>query len=344
MARIVKVGNDPAVRAFAILDDDPISHAEWRTTFSGAPKVTPGDNLVVEWNEMFSMGVSDLHQASYGKLPAGSYSFRVEEANIFGTPTGVSASLNVLVRPAIWRQAWFWSAASIAIAMAIFGTGRYVTWNKMRREMAQLRVQQELERERLRIARDIHDDLGVRITRIALLTAVAEGDSSYSEKARADFGRVSEMSRELVSALYETVWAVNPENDNLDALGNYLCQMINRLCEQSEFRTRFYVGDLPKDVPISSPARNNISMAVKEAVHNVIKHASAAELVIRIEFANHVLKISLKDDGRGFQLSSQGGGNGLTNMKQRMESIGGQCLIESEPGKGTSVHLQFPIS
>jgi signal transduction histidine kinase len=343
MARIIKVGNDPAVRAFAILDDDPISHAEWRTTFSGAPKVAPGDNLVLEWNEMFSMGVSDLHQANYGKLPAGSYSFRVEEVNIFGMPTGLGASMNVLVRPAVWRRAWFWSAASIAIAMAIFGTGRYVTWNKMRREMAQLRVQQELERERLRIARDIHDDLGVKITRIALLTAVAEGNSSYSEKARSDFGRVSEMSRELVSALYETVWAVNPENDNLDALGNYLCQMINRLCEQSEFRTRFYVADLPKDIQISSPARNNISMAVKEAVHNVIKHAGASELVVRIEFANNVLKILLKDDGRGFEQSSQGGGNGLTNMKQRMESIGGQCLIEGEPGKGTSVHLQFTI-
>lgn len=343
MARIVKVGNDPAVKAFAIFDDDPISHAEWRTTFAGAPKVVTGDNLVVEWNEMFSMGVSDLRQASYSKLPAGGYSFHVEEVDIFGMPTGISASMNVLVRPPIWRRAWFWSTMSIGVALAIFATGRYVTWNKMRREMAQLRVQQELERERLRIARDIHDDLGVRITRIALLTAVAEVNSSYSEKARADFGRVSQMSRELVSALYETVWAVNPENDNLDALGNYLCQMINRLCERSEFRSRFYVADLPKDVQISSPARNNISMAVKEAVHNVIKHAHASEFNIQIEFANSVLKISLKDDGRGFQLSTQRGGHGLTNMKRRMESIGGQCLIESEAGKGTAVHLQFTI-
>jgi len=343
MARIVKVGNDPAVKAFAIFDDDPISHAEWRTTFAGAPKVAPGDNLVVEWNEMFSMGVSDLRQATYGKLPAGSYSFHVEEVDIFGMPTGISASMNVLVRPPIWRRAWFWSTMSIGVALAIFATGRYVTWNKMRREMAQLRVQQELERERLRIARDIHDDLGVRITRIALLTAVSEVNSSYSEKARADFGRVSQMSRELVSALYETVWAVNPENDNLDALGNYLCQMINRLCEGSEFRTRFYVADLPKDVQISSPARNNISMAVKEAVHNVIKHANASELVVQIEFANSVLKISLKDNGRGFQLSTQRGGHGLTNMKRRMESIGGQCLIESEPGKGTTVQLKLTI-
>jgi len=343
MARIVKVGNDPAVRAFAIFDDDPISHAEWRTTFTGAPKVAPGDNLVVEWNEMFSMGVSDLRQASYGKLPGGSYSFYVEEVDIFGMPTGNSASINVLVQPPIWRRAWFWSTMSIGIALAIFATGRYVTWNKMRREMAQLKVQQEVERERLRIARDIHDDLGVRITRIALLTAVAEVNSSYSEKARADFGRVSQMSRELVSALYETVWAVNPENDNLDALGNYLCQMINRLCERSEFRSRFYVADLPRNVQISSPARNNISMAVKEAVHNVIKHASASQLVVRIELANSVIKILLKDDGRGFQLSNQPSGHGLTNIKQRMESIGGHCLIESEPGKGTTVHLQLTI-
>jgi signal transduction histidine kinase len=84
-------------------------------------------------------------------------------------------------------------------------------------------------------------------------------------------------------------------------------------------------------------------MAVKEAVHNVIKHANASELVVQIEFASNVLKISLKDDGRGFQFSSQPGGHGLTNMKRRMESIGGQCQIESEPGRGTAVHLQLTI-
>jgi len=84
-----------------------------------------------------------------------------------------------------------------------------------------------LEQERLRIAHDIHDDLGARVTQISLLSAMSQENTSFPEKARADFDKVSKMSRELVSALYETVWAVNPENDNLEALGNYVCQMVN---------------------------------------------------------------------------------------------------------------------
>jgi signal transduction histidine kinase len=343
MARIVTLGNDPALEAFAIFDEDPLSHAEWRSSIDHAPAVVAGDNLLLEWNEMYSMGVSDVRQATYAKLPVGNYFFHVEEVDIFGIPTGKDASLNVVVHPPIWGQPWFWSTIAVSFGLVIFGAGRYVTWNKMRREMAQLKGQQELERERLRIARDIHDDLGVRITRMALLTAKAEVNPGYSEKARADFGRVSQMSRELVSALYQTVWAVNPENDHLDALGNYLCQMVNRLCESSDLRCRFYLADLPKDVQISSVARNNISMAVKEAAHNVMKHAGASEMVVQGEFEADMLKITVKDDGCGFQLSGESTGNGLNNMKERMESIGGHCSVESAPGKGTTVRLSLAI-
>jgi signal transduction histidine kinase len=343
MARIVTLGNNPSLEAFAIFDEDPLSHAEWRSSIDHAPAVAPGDNLLVEWNEMYSMGVSDVRQATYARLPAGNYFFHVEEVDIFGIPTGKDASLNVIVRPPLWGQPWFWSTVAAGFGLIIFGAGRYVTWNNMRREMAQLKGQQELERERLRIARDIHDDLGVRITRMALLTARAEVNPTYSEKARADFGRVSQMSRELVSALYQTVWAVNPENDHLDALGNYLCQMVNRLCEGSDLRCRFYLADLPKDVQISSVARNDISMAVKEAANNVMKHAHASELAVQVQIEAGLLKITVKDDGRGFELSRDSNGNGLNNMKQRMESLGGHCSVESAPGKGTTVHLSLAI-
>ncbi len=197
--------------------------------------------------------------------------------------------------------------------------------------------------ERLRIAHDIHDDLGARVTQISLVSAMAEENGTFPEKARADFDKISKMSRELVSALYETVWAVNPENDNLEAQGNYLCQMVNQLCEGTPIRCRFHVLGLPHEVQVSSQTRHNINMAVKEAVHNVIKHAQAAELTIRMSYTDGLLNISIQDDGVGFQPSGKVGGNGLCNIKQRLANIGGKSYIESEPGRGTTVRIRLTI-
>lgn len=343
MARIVRISSDSATRAFAILDDDPTSHAEWHNAIEVAPPVQPGDNLVLEWNEMYSMGAGNFGAVTYPGLAAGNYSFQVEEVDIFGAPTGVEASIKVLVPPPFWKRAWFWSIMSVGISIVIFGIGRYLTWYKMRREMLYLKSQQALESERLRIAHDIHDDLGARVTQISLLSAMSGDNTGFPEKARADFGRISDMCRELVSALYETVWAVNPENDNLDALGTYLCQMVSQLCDRTQLSCRYYVSDLPRDVQMSSQARHNISMAVKEAVHNIIKHANASEIIIRIEFREGVLSISIKDDGQGYQFVEQPAGHGLANMKRRLSDIGGRCSIESSLQKGTFVQMQLTI-
>ena len=191
------------------------------------------------------------------------------------------------------------------------------------------------------IAHDIHDDLGARVTQISLLSAMSQDNPTFPEKARADFDQISQMSRELVSALYQTVWAVNPENDNLDALGNYLCQTVNQMCERTQIRCRFHMLDLSREVPVSSQTRHNISMAVKEAVHNVIKHAKASEVSINVTFDENLLTVSVQDNGCGFQPSGSFTGNGLTNMKRRLEDLGGSCIIESQPGHGTTVRMRL---
>ena len=209
--------------------------------------------------------------------------------------------------------------------------------------MSRLKQQRALEQERLRIAHDIHDDLGARVTQISLLSAMSQNNAAYPEKARTDFDRISKMSRELVSALYETVWAVSPENDNLEALGSYLCQMANKLCEQTPLRCRFDVLGLPAEIQLSSQTRHNISMAVKEAIHNIIKHAHATEISVRMAFAEGVLDVTIQDDGRGFDAATAVDGNGLPNMRKRLANIGGQCSVESRPGQGTTVHIHLRV-
>jgi signal transduction histidine kinase len=342
MAKIVKFGQDPQIKAFAILDTDQASHGEWHNIVETAPAVTPGDSLVVEWNEMYSIGSGSFRQATYAGLPANHYTFRVRGLDVMGAWTGDEASVNIFVPEPFWKTPWFWSVAVIVLTAMIMGISRYFVWHRMRREMVRLKQQRVLEQERLRIAHDIHDDLGARVTQISLLSAMAQENPAFPEKARADFDKVTKMSRDLVSALYETVWAVNPENDNLEALGNYVCQMVKQLCEQTPLRCRFHVMDLP-EVQVSSQTRHNISMAVKEAVHNIIKHAKASEVTIRMAFTDGFLDVSVHDDGSGFHPAESVSGNGLSNMKQRLQNIGGSCVVESKPGDGTIVRLRLRI-
>jgi signal transduction histidine kinase len=343
MAKVVKIGQEPQTKAFAILDDSKTSHAEWHNTFEIAPVVAPGQQLVVEWNEMFSMGAGTFHEAHYINLSPDNYKFHVAGLDVMGRPTGVQATVNIHVPQSFWRMSWFWGSSVVLTIIIIIAASRYFIWQRMQLHMAHLKQQNALEQERLRIAHDIHDDLGARVTQISLLSGLAQNDLSFSEKARAHFYKISNMSRDLVLALYETVWAVNPENDNVDALGNYLCQMVKQMCEQTPLRCRFHALGLPREIQISSQARHNISMAVKEAVHNVIKHANAAEITIRIVFSDNFLNISVEDNGKGFRPDATSAGNGLVNMRQRLANIGGQCSIESNPGQ-TTVQMRLKIS
>ncbi|HEY3863433.1 MAG TPA: ATP-binding protein [Verrucomicrobiae bacterium] len=343
MARIVEAGDNPKLKALAVLDDDPMSHAEWHNSRESAARVAPNESLWVEWNEMYSIGVSMDRDLTYGRLPPGSYKFRVQEVSLLGKPTGREASLAVLVLLPFWRATWFWaSLAALAAASSVL-SARYMAGQRMKRAMARLEQQQALERERLRIAQDIHDDLGARVTEISLLSGMAEKNARFSDQAREEFCRITMKSRDLVAALYETVWAVNPENDNLEAVGNYLRQRINNQCTQAQLSCRLHISPLPRDIEISSRIRHNISMAAREAMHNVIKHAGAAQVTVHISFDGNLFAVSIHDDGRGFNPSADPTGYGLANMNRRLEHIGGDCAIESSPGAGATVRFRLRV-
>jgi signal transduction histidine kinase len=343
MAKTMQIGPNHVFRALAILDNDPGAHTEWATRKGSGPSVAPGDILQLAWDEASSIGLAGPAEVTYTELPPGFYRFRVNELNLGGIPGEAEASLAFEVPLSFWKTSWFWGLAVLLCFSVGVGSYRYVAWQHMRRELARLESQRALEHERVRIARDIHDDLGARVTQISLLSGLAQSDPTLTEKARSDFNAISGMARDLVSALYETVWAVNPENDNLDALGNYICQMVDNLCDKAQLPRRLKLADLPRDVQVSSNVRHNVILAVKEAVHNVIKHARASELSIFVALEGSILTIRVQDDGAGFAPGSHPTGNGLPNMERRLQQIGGTCSIESEPGKGTTVSFRANI-
>jgi signal transduction histidine kinase len=241
-----------------------------------------------------------------------------------------------------WQLTWFWAVvAGVVTAGTAFGV-RYRTSLRMHAEMIEMRQQRALEQDRLRIARDIHDDLGARVTQISLISAVAQ-KKAIQDDARADFDRISRLCREIVSAMYDTIWAVNPENDNLDEMVNHVCQKAHELCQQAQIRCRLDICELPQQVPLSSQTRHNVMMTVKEAIHNVIKHARATEVTVRVVADGQLLDISITDNGCGFESATASPGNGLVNMNRRIRDIGGSCQVDSRPGEGAAVRLRLSI-
>jgi signal transduction histidine kinase len=342
-AKIVFCGPEQQT-ALAIVDDNPSGHTQWNTYRDPGLPVRSGEELVFEWEEAYSIGMADFGSASYGTLPAGLYRFRLEGLTVMGVPNGMEFSVPLEVPVPFWQTHWFWIAGLLGLVSLATGGWRLTEWRKMKLRLATAERLRAVERERLRIAQDIHDDLGARVTQISLLSSAAERKHGLSAEASADFALVSHMSRNLVGALYETVWAVNPQNDHLDSLATYICQMGNQMCAETGLRCRLQIPDLPHEVAVSSSVRHNLVMTVKEAIHNVIKHAHATEVQIRMQLDGGFLTIEVSDNGKGFDPSVRARGNGLPNMKQRMEAVGGRWTQETQQGRGTRTRLELPLT
>ena len=344
MAQVVKIGSRLQKGALAVLDDNPNGHAQWNTLKTMAPKVTPGEELEIEWDEMFSVGAATPRQVDYQKLPPGHYRFFLAPLNLMGEPIGTQYVIAIEVPIPFWQSNWFWVAVMTLTFAGVMVGYRYRGWRRLQVDNIRLEHQQSLERERFRIARDIHDDMGARVTQISLASAVAERNVADPAASKAGFQRITEMSRELVASLHDTIWVVNPDNDNLEAVGNYLCQVLSRLLSQASLRCRLEVPPLPSSVPITSHQRHNLSMAVKEVTNNIIKHADASEVRMSISLEESKLNIHILDNGHGFDPKSVKLGSGLGNLKRRLEDIGGTVVINSRSNGGTEVHLQMPIN
>lgn len=217
-------------------------------------------------------------------------------------------------------------------------------------------MQRNLERERTRIARDIHDDLGASLTHITMLSQSARSNPDRSLESGGEVDQIYGTARELTRAMEEVVWAVSPKHDTLDSLANYLGIYAQDFASASGLRCRL---DLPAQLsqrPLSSQTRHNVFLAFKEALHNVAKHAGASEVRISlgIEAGNFVLTV--EDNGRGCRELAPAAangvaeraprlltGHGLASMHSRLEEIGGQCEIQSTYGLGTRVRFVVPF-
>jgi ligand-binding sensor domain-containing protein/signal transduction histidine kinase len=280
--------------------------------------------------------------ARYPKLPPGNYRFQVIAENEDGVWNETGSVLAVSVQPYFWQTNWFRAVAIIFILAAVAAGVRLILTQKFRR---QLRQQASLERERSRIARDLHDQLGANLTQVALLSEMAVADKNSPAAVEDSARQISETARETTRSLDEIVWAINPANDTLEGLANYACKYAQDYFALAGLR---YRADLPSQLPathIPPDVRHNTFLAFKEAVNNTVKHAHASEAWVRLQLSPEKFTLSIEDNGRGLNLdaSAASARNGLKNMRERMADIRGEFSIAAGANGGTMVRLTVPI-
>lgn len=321
-------------------------HRQVTLEFS-APAFSAPENVVfrhklVGWDEQWSEATRE-RRAIFPQLSPGKYEFLVNATAESGQWSGPGSALAFTVTPQVWQTLWFKLSVTTLACLSIAAGVRHLSLRRMRAELARVEREAVVHRERARIAKDIHDDLGASLTHITLLGELVEQELAAPERVLTHARTLSQTARQLMGALDETVWAVTPSNDTLAHLLNYTGQFAAGFLHAAGVRCRVDFPLHADDRPISAEARHHLFMAVKEALHNVVKHSRATTVNLSAAITPQSLRLTVTDDGRGFtEGTADAQADGLCNIRQRLAEIGGACNITSEPGRGTTVLLEFP--
>ncbi len=290
-------------------------------------------------------------RVTYPFLPPGHYTFHVTACNNDGLWNATGDALAIVVRPYFWQTWWFKTLLAVftvaLLALIFFLESR----SRLHRKLERIARERELERERARIAQDIHDDLGASLTRIGMLSQSAAGDLHDPPQAAASLSQIFDTTRDLTRAMDEIVWAVNPRHDTLESLTNYISRFAQDFLGTAHIRCRLAMPLQLPEASVRSEVRHNLFLAFKEALNNVVKHSRANEVRITFQFVPGGFTLVVADNGEGFDQPRFGDGgaapghpvgNGLRNLRSRLAQIGGHSHIQSVPGEGTRIEFFVP--
>ena len=296
--------------------------------------------------------MSTGRSVQFNYLPPGEYQLQLDARDRGGLWAGGGVRLNIVVEPLFWQR----SSVRVAFGFLLMGgtawAARASAQRRARLRLVQLERERAVERERTRIAQDLHDDLGASLTRLNLMTQASVHAAGAQGIELAEIRRVTV---EITRAMDEVVWAASPRHDTLESLVAYLARFAQDMAKAAGLRCRL---EFPLEVPelaLTAEFRHNLFLAAKETLHNVVRHARAREVRLRLEFepGQHQLRLSIFDDGTGFDASvltendqprpGDPHGNGLPGLRRRLASLGGKLDIQSRPGSGTTVNFDVPL-
>lgn len=238
-----------------------------------------------------------------------------------------------------WQTRWFQISLASICGLVVIVSLRLTAQLALHRRERHL-----LQAERARIAKDIHDDIGARMTQLVLHGEVVQNELPADSEMREQLSWICDEARGLLSTMDEILWAVNPQRDTLRDFTDYVCNYAQEFLKPTKIQCLFEVSPDISEATFSLALRRSLLMAIKEALNNAVKHSGATELRLQILWQGQRLITVVRDNGKGFDPAmAKTERNGLTNMAQRMEDLGGHCLITSRPGEGCRVEFSIPL-
>jgi signal transduction histidine kinase len=265
------------------------------------------------------------------------------------------ADVALLSQPSWWTLPRLLALVGVLVVILVFT----MIWNTQLRRLVEQRTtqlqretrerervehQHALEAERSRIARDLHDDLGSSLTEISVLASTGQLRQHLAVPQPGLFQAIGDKARSLISSLDGIVWAVDPEDNSLQSLADYLSGYTDEFFSHTSVACRFKVPVSFPAVTIEGRVRHDLLMAVKETLNNIVRHADATEVEFRMTLAGHQLEIEIADNGKGITATGLNSGHGLKNLATRLEQLGGAAQVTPRPGGGTTVKILLPLA
>lgn len=272
----------------------------------------------------------DRRVVFYGNLHPGAYVFRVTARNNDGIWNEEGATLSFVLTPYFWQTWQFKLMIALGLGLAGWGVYRY--------RAARFR---QIERLRVRIAADLHDEVGSNVASIALLSKLGQRAAAPGSEGR-ELTEINRIAEQTAQNIREIVWFINPDYDTLPEMIARMKDVANTMLGGLEHHF-----DAPNDaepVRLSLEFRRDIFLVFKETLHNIVKHARATRVDIQIKESKGQFHLRIRDNGVGFEEKTSAGGNGLKNLRLRMAQLGGRVEVRSQPGCGTTVSLSARIS
>jgi signal transduction histidine kinase/ligand-binding sensor domain-containing protein len=272
-------------------------------------------------------------EVHYARLAAGSYEFAVRAVTSSGA-VSEPAHVSFVVVPPVWARWWF-----ITGCMIVAGLAGYVVVR------ARLRHALAIERIRTRIATDLHDELGANLSRISILAEVATRREAADQPLADQVEDIGRSARELVEVASDIVWSTDPRRDDLGSLIIRLRRFAGDVLEGRGIAWSLTAPPEPGRIKLGPDQRRHLHLVAKEAIHNAAKHSEAETVAIEVRHDGRSLVVQITDDGRGFDLTAAGAGegNGLHNMTSRARAAGGTLDVVALPGEGTTITLRLPL-
>ncbi|RAW03252.1 ligand-binding sensor domain-containing protein [Pseudochryseolinea flava] len=299
-------------------------HENYITFNFTAPEFTAPHKIKYSYMlEGFDNSWSDANvkrEAVYTNLDPGHYTFRVRAGNPDGYWSDPGESIHIVITPPFWKTWWFRAMMIVVVGAIIYSLHRY-------------RLAQTIKIERLRnkIASDLHDEVGSSLTRISIYSDLLQNGTANGE-GTGYLKNINSLSREVVSTMSDIVWSIDNRSDTMGALIFRMKDLATELFQTKNIELDFKIDGINEKVTLDPAQKQNLYLIFKESINNIVKHAGASKVLVRISNHGNEFTMTIHDNGKGLNVNGNGKGNGLRNMQRRAEAIQGKFVLQNESG------------